>query len=274
MPGRQQPGVVAHCLSTMRALRFLALAGCASGGEPVTPIPAGAPQLRVMTYNVNFGLVGDPAGVAAIASASPDIVVLQETNDAWAKALHGTFPHERFQGPTNAWAAGGMGVLSKWPITSVAQLDSDAGPFFAWRIVIAAPGGPLQLLDVHLHPPMDRASGSWVVGYFSTRAVREAEAKDHVAKLDPALPTIVAGDFNEEDEGKAVAVFAARGLVSALPRFRPDADTWHWGVGATTLKFRLDHVLYDDTRFRAIAADVVDAGHSDHAPVWADLVRL
>lgn len=257
----------------MKAVLLVVVAACASGGEPTPPLPAGAPKLRILTYNVNFGIGGDRAGVAAIASAAPDIALLQETTDAWETALTGLYPHARFAGPDGAWAAGGMGVLSRWPITAVEQLRSDAGPFFAWRIVVAAPGGPLQLLNVHLHPPMDVESGSWVIGYFSTRAIREREARDHVAKLDPALPTIVAGDFNEEDEGRAIAVFRARGLASALPRFHPDADTWQWPAGGATLRFRLDHVLYDETAFRAIGAGVIDQGRSDHAPVWADLVR-
>ena len=257
----------------MRIATLLVLVGCASGGDPTPPLPEGAVRLRVMTYNMNFGVAGDRAGVAAITAAHPDIAVLQETNAEWQAALRGTFPHERFQHPKTAWAAGGLGILSKWPITAIDELTSDGGPFFAWRIVVDAPGGPLQILNVHLHPPMDIESGSWVIGYFSTRSNREREARDHVAKLDKTLPTIVAGDFNEEDEGRAVAIFSERGLANALPRFRPDADTWQWPVGATTLRFRLDHILYEEARFRAVAADVVDKGRSDHAPVWADLVR-
>ena len=256
----------------MRVATLLALVGCASGGDPV-PLRTDAPRLRVLTYNMNFGVAGDRAGVDAITSAAPDIALLQETNDEWQAVLTGLYPHERFQGPKSEWVAGGMAVLSKWPIKSIEELTTTAGPFFAWRIVVDAPGGPIQLVNVHLHPPMDMQSGSWVVGYFSTRAVREQEAKDHIAKIDPSLPTIVAGDFNEEDEGRAIALFRARGFASALPRFRPDADTWQWPVGATTLKFRLDHVLYEEAKFTAIAADVVDKGRSDHAPVWADLVR-
>ena len=260
----------------MKALALLVLVACASGGDGPPPLPDTAPRLRVMTYNMNFGVAGDRQGIDAIASAKPDLVLLQETNDVWEKAIVAAlpYPHHRFQGPKNEWVAGGLGVLSKWPIKTIEQLDTDAGPFFAWRIVIDAPGGPLQAVNVHLHPPMDMQSGSWVIGYFSTRAVREAEARDHIAKIDPKLPTIIAGDFNEEDEGRAIGLFLARGMANALPRFRPDADTWQWGVGATTLKFRLDHILYDEAHFRAVGADVVDKGRSDHAPVWADLVRI
>ncbi len=254
------------------------LAACVSGGDFVPPLPDNAVRFRVLTYNMNFGLAGSREGVEAIGTANADVVVLQETNAEWEDAIVGAlgrmYPHHRFQGPKNQFAAGGMGVLSRWPIAKIEQLDSDAGLFFAWRIVLDAPGGSLQILDVHLHPPMDTGSGSWVVGFFTTRPIREAEARDHVAKLDPSLPTLIAGDFNEEDEGRAIAVFHARGFESALPRFHPDADTWHWSVGGSTeLRFRLDHILFD-RHFRAVGAGVVDKGRSDHAPVWADFVRL
>jgi len=40
-----------------------------------------------MTYNVNFGIAGDREGVAIVGATSPDIVLLQETNAAWADAF-------------------------------------------------------------------------------------------------------------------------------------------------------------------------------------------
>lgn len=240
----------------------------------VQPDPA-ATSLRVMTYNVNFGLEGDPAGIEAVASAKPDLVLLQETTPAWEKAFVGAlaiaYPHHRFEHTHTELLAGGLGVMSRYPIIKIDTLTEGGGPFFAWRVVIDAPGGPLQILDLHLRPPMSN-SGSWVVGYFSTRADREREALAHVAKLDPSLPALAVGDFNEEDEGMAIAVFEQRGFTSALPQFQPNATTWQWPVGNRTLRFRLDHVLYDK-HFRAIDAAVVPAGRSDHAPVWADLER-
>ena len=240
----------------------------------VTPDP-NATRLRVMTYNVNFGLEGDRQGIDAIVSADPDLVFLQETTPAWEKALIGrlgiAYPHHRFEHTHNEWLAGGLGVLSRWPILKIDTLTEGGGPFFAHRVVIAAPGGSLQVLNLHLRPPMSDG-GSWVVGYFSTRDDREREALAHVAKLDPALPALAVGDFNEEDEGMAIAVFKARGFTSALPLFAPNATTWQWPVADRTLRFRLDHVLHDK-HFRAVDADVVQAGRSDHAPVWADLER-
>jgi endonuclease/exonuclease/phosphatase (EEP) superfamily protein YafD len=251
------------------------LASCA-GDQVPAPAKDGEAKLRVMTYNVNFGVAGDKAGIEAIASVSPDLVLLQETNEVWEQALVSAlgvrYRHHRFAPPHDEWIAGGMGVLSRWPIAKVDTLFTQHGPFFAWRIVVDAPGGAIQILNVHLRPPMSDG-GSWVVGYFSTRGVREREALDHVTSLDPTLPTLVTGDFNEEDDGKAIAVFAKRGLQNALPQFHPNKDTWQWPVsGGITLRFRLDHILYGP-ELRAVAAGVVDAGRSDHAPVWADFVR-
>lgn len=262
------------------ACLVVVVAACAGDPRPVAAARDGEAKLRVMTYNVNFGVAGDGTGIDAIASAAPDLVLLQETNDAWSTALVAAlvdapgarYPHHRFAPPRAPWAASGMGVLSRWPIASADPLVSTHGPFFAWRIVVETPDGPIQILNVHLRPPMSDA-GSWVVGYFSTRADREREARDHAAALDPTLPTLVTGDFNEDDDGAALAVFRARGLTSALPQFRADALTWRWPVASgITLRLRLDHILYG-AQFRAIAADVVDAGPSDHIPVWTDLVR-
>jgi endonuclease/exonuclease/phosphatase (EEP) superfamily protein YafD len=238
---------------------------------PVTPLEPAA--MRVMSYNVNFGLAGDPEGAAAIASASPDIVLLQETDADWEAALvdtlGATYPHHRFEPPPD-WPAGGMGILSKYPIVSADILPSIAGPFFAWRLVLDTPLGRIQLLDVHLKPPMSD-SGSWVVGFFSTRDNRLSEAMQHAGSLDRSLPTIIAGDFNEESSGRALAYFDDQGYVDATAQFAGEHRTWEWPVGSITLRFQLDHILYD-TRLIAIAGGIVERGRSDHKPIWADFV--
>lgn len=273
----------------MRALWLLALVACTKTSSiaitsiasvpRALPIPARDPgTVRVMSYNLNFGLAGDPEGAAAIAEASPDIVVLQESNAAWEDALVRDlpYPHHQFGAPSvgapNAWPAGGMGVLSRFPIRSIEQLPSVNGPFFAWRIVIDTPHGAIQILDLHLRPPMSDG-GSWVVGYFSTRGNRETEIEAHLARLDPKLPTIIAGDFNEEADGLAVKVADRLGYTDAIAQHRGATRTWEWPVGRFTLRFQLDHVLYD-SRFVAPSAGIVEAGRSDHKPVWADLQRV
>lgn len=260
----------------MRWLLFLALFGCGWGGEPRLPAQGGPPaanQVRVMSYNVNFGIAGDAATVDAIASANPDIVFLQETNSRWQRALARLhYPHVRFTDPPD-WPAGGMGLLSKYPVVALQHLDVGAQPFFAWRVVLDTKLGRIQVLNVHLRPPMSDG-GSWVVGYFSTREVRLREIENHVAALDPKLPTLVVGDFNEEGDGKALSFLKERGFADAIATYVGNKRTWEWNVSSSvTLRFQLDHIMHDD-HFIAVRAAIVEAGRSDHKPIWADFERM
>ena len=243
---------------------------------PVIKPGGPAPQhLRVMSYNVNFGIAGDPSTIEAIAAARADVVFLQETNEKWQRALvarlGATYRHSRFTDPPD-WPAGGMGLLSRYPVVELQHLPSAAGPFFAWRVVLDTKLGRVQFLNVHLRPPMSDG-GSWVVGYFSTREDRLREIEHHHAALDPKLPTIILGDFNEEGDGRAMAFLRDQGYEDAIGKHAGKTRTWEWPVGSITLRFQLDHILHDH-HFIPIAAAVVEAGRSDHKPIWADFERM
>ncbi len=226
-----------------------------------------------MSYNVNFGLAGDREGIRAVASASPDVVLFQETNARWEAALTRElrYPYHRFTAPAD-WPAGGMGILSRFPIVTIEELPPAGGPFFASRIVLETPLGRVQVLNVHLRPPMSDG-GSWVVGYFSTRKDRLHEIEAHAKALVPSLPTLIVGDFNEEADGLAIQELARRGYADAIATMHGNAPTWEWPVGAMTLRFQLDHLLHD-ARLVATRSTIVDAGRSDHKPIWADFVRV
>ncbi len=251
--------------------------GACGDSRVLAPLPvAKAPnQLRVMSYNVNFGIAGDPSTVEAIASVHPDLVLLQETNEIWERALvarlHHELPHHRFTHP-ESWPAGGMGLLSKYPVVSLEHLESHGGMFFAWRVVLDTQLGRIQVLNVHLRPPMSDG-GSWIVGYWSTRGDRLREMQFHAEALDTKLPTIVVGDFNEEGDGRAVGFLKDRGFADAIPQFAGNTRTWEWPVSGMTLKFQLDHILHD-AYFVPTAGAIVEAGRSDHKPIWVDFERL
>jgi len=138
------------------------------------------------------------------------------------------------------------------------------GWFPGWRLIVTTSFGRVQVLSVHLHPPVSEG-GSFVAGYFTTSGVRRAELERFLAHLDPALPTLIVGDFNEKD-GQAVRFLAGRGFRSALPEFKPEASTWQWPTSMMTLRDRLDHIAYDP-RLEPLSADVLYQGRSDHFPV-------
>lgn len=258
----------------MRTAVLIALvSACGSEARSPLPLPAGDPLLTVMTYNVNFGLAGDPDGEAAIRAGDADVVVLQETTAAWERALRvglrDRYPHMTFR---HCCGAGGLAILSRYPVEERDYLPRVGDGWFpAWRVIVASPLGPIQLLAVHLRPPLSE-DGSIVGGYFTTPPVRLAEIEAFAASLDRALPTLVVGDFNEPADGSAVRFLAERGLRSVLPEFHPGADTWSWPTALGRVHSQLDHIVYD-ARLSPRDARVITAGRSDHWPVVAIFER-
>lgn len=228
--------------------------------------PAGAPALRVLSFNINFGVGEDPRNIAAVAESNADLVLLQETTraseEAFREGLSGSYPHMLFRECCNA---GGLGVLSKYPIREESYLEPTVGWFPAWRVVVDTPLGPVQALDVHLRPPMSDG-GSWVAGFFSTRDDRREEIAAFWAALDHALPTVIVGDFNEDADGRAIEFLAKQGLRSALPQVEPRAKTWRWQTKVGMLRMMLDHVVYGPG-LELRSAEVMDRGTSDHFPL-------
>lgn len=228
-------------------------------------------RMTVMTYNLNFGMAGDAETIEVIRQAHADIVVLQETNDEWQRALEHelgkVYPFHRFQSPTS-YVAGGVGLLSKYRFRERELVPSPNGWFPGWRVIADSPLGALQVLDVHLRPPLTDQK-AFLSGYFSTRPLRRTEIETYAKTLDPELPTLVMGDFNEDEQGSAVRFLEERGMRSVLPDFQPGQRTWHWPTSFGEIATRLDHVVYDESHFIAIEAHVIEAGRSDHFPVVA-----
>jgi endonuclease/exonuclease/phosphatase family metal-dependent hydrolase len=232
-----------------------------------------APILRVVSYNVHYA--GDEdSTLDTLGAIDADVVLLQETTPAWERVLRrrfaGRYPHMAF----HHWrrGAGGLAVLSRHAVTTDELLPPAEHWFPAQRLVVAAPGGPAQVLHVHLRPAIDQ--GDWVRGFFSTPPIRRREIEAYWKRMASGMPTLVAGDFNEEPGASALGFLADRGLV------RVDSGelaTWEWkGIwkGAPVhLRMKLDHVLAD-RHWRVRDAHVVAGGGSDHRPVVVTLERV
>ncbi len=235
-----------------------ALLACSNPARGPMAARPGEPVLQVMTYNVNFGLAGDGPTLDAIAAGGADLVLLQETNPGWERALRArlaaSYPHMAFH---HAPAAGGMAVASRLPLEQVRWMPPPPGGWFAaGRIVVATPLGPVQVLNLHLHPPIGD-DGGLVSGYFGTRAVRQRELKHHMAQLLPNMATLVVGDFNEAANGRALSWLRSQGFGNALEEFAPGADTWRWSTSVGTLRTQLDHLTYTTQHMVPLQATVV-----------------
>jgi endonuclease/exonuclease/phosphatase (EEP) superfamily protein YafD len=225
--------------------------------------------LRLMTYNVNYANPDPDSALDAIDKADVDVVLLQEITSEWKKALEKRFetkyPHRVYRIHTRA--AGGLAVLSKHEITAEELFASpNTGWFPAERLVVDSPMGAVQILHVHLRPAVD--GGSWIKGFMTTPPLRRREIESYWKKVAHDMPTIVAGDFNEDPTGSAIAFLEKQGLTRVGTSGPP---TWHYvvwnrGTKADLLKLDIDHVMVDD-RLSAQTATVLDAGASDHRPV-------
>lgn len=262
--GRMTAVVALPVLALMAAV----VAGPACASPPLAAPAADQPTLTVLDWNLNYGLAGDARALRLLEEADADLILLQETTPDWERVLRqlaGRYPHMTFH---HCCGAGGLAVLSKHPIAEAEVLPALTW-FPAWRGVVESSVGPVQVLNVHLRPPFDDA-GSLAGGLISTPAIREREMTHFAAVLDDSLPTVIAGDFNEAGGG-ALDVLKRRGMVSALERAAVSAATWRWpGV---PIRLRLDHVFYDGRSLTLTAAEVVEAGASDHLPIVARFAR-
>lgn len=225
--------------------------------------------IRLMTYNLNYGNWDTKATLDAIAKADVDVVLLQEITDDWKQLLETRFKdqytHRAFRIHTRS--AGGLAVLSKLPIKTEDYFNGPQGSWFpAGRLVVEAAFGALQILNVHLRPAVE--GGNWIKGFMSTPPIRKREIESYWKQLATDLPTVIAGDFNEDPTGLAVAFLEGQGLARCTTS---GPTTWHYqtttnGKTSDVLKMDIDHVL-TDKRLETSDGHVIDVGGSDHRPV-------
>jgi endonuclease/exonuclease/phosphatase family metal-dependent hydrolase len=228
-----------------------------------------------MTFNVHRGRANDESTIAAVGAADADIVCLQETTAEWERVIKERYKDQYaymlFAPKENA---GGLAVLSHFPIVDrgVMPVPGDWHP--AWHVLVQTPGGPVQLLNVHLRSLFE-GDGMFATNYVAT-------GKDHVYEMSlfmegvlADVPMLIAGDFNESPTGKAVEWLEARGFENALPVFKPDQSTWQGGSVAKSLTMTIDHVMFDKA-FQPLDAWVEPKSGSDHRPVvaWLELVPV
>jgi endonuclease/exonuclease/phosphatase (EEP) superfamily protein YafD len=184
---------------------------------------APAAALTIYQKNLNYR-AGDLERIADdILAVDADIVTLQEVNErnrALLERLRPSYPH---QAHCPFSSVGGTAVLSRLPAAGEAPACAWVRGITALRI--AAPGGPVWAVSLHLYWP-------WPHG----QAVQSRRLQTVLEALDG--PVIVGGDFNMVPWGASVAEIARAARAEV--------------VGPTVITFRrlgplaplpIDHVL-------------------------------
>ncbi len=133
-------------------------------------------------YQKNLSFRQHEPGLVAtdILRRSPDIVTLQEVNDANMVVLEALKAEYPGQGWCPFEFVGGVAVATKWPVIAE-PVCADAGGLAALKA--RSPSGPVWLVSLHLHWP-------WLYG----QAAQIDALLPVLAGLD--APVILAGDFN------------------------------------------------------------------------------
>lgn len=247
---------------------FLTLAtGCRSTRR--AELPAG-PHFRVLSYNVNWGAPGANLAADIIRQSGADIVCLQETTPQWEQFLRrelaADYSYAEFRN-SKMRMGGGLAFLAKIPAHEVAYIPSDTGWFDGWIMAFDTAIGPVQVLNVHLRPPVsDR--GSWVSGYLFTGDDRLREMERFYSRRRAGLPILVAGDFNDNPNSRVAEWLENKGMLNAVPQFDRRTPTWEYRGSMVHLRRRMDHIVYSP-ELHCSSARVLRAGASDHFPVEA-----
>lgn len=246
---------------------------------PPPHIPAPGPHLKVVTYNLNW-LNGrekkwaDPeASLATMQYQPADILVLQEVTPKWADILRDNltqYPYFIIQ--PNTTDPGGMAVFSYYPIVVQRVFEPKSAWYPALILDAQTPVGPVQIVNVHLRPPLYRYGG---VGFLAhavkaTTQSRLVEMQDITSHISTDRPTLIVGDFNESPTGPARQWLLKSGYQSALQTAGVYAPTWYWQspIGKVTRQY---DDIYFSNDFSLEFSDVLPAGGSDHYPVVAML---
>lgn len=200
-----------------------------------------------------------------------DVLALQETNAVWKSSLEAstapTLSHCRFHHPVK-FLPEGLGVCSRFPIIEDELIPSAVGWFPAQRVVIEAPMGKVEILNVHLKPAVANQLDWWAV-HRASRPERLREMEHLLMRVAPSMPTIIVGDFNDVVEGDVFTMLSARSYANVFSQLPTEATSWTWAGAQPPLAALLDHIAYERGPLRLTSAKVVAGGRSDHQPILA-----
>lgn len=233
--------------------------------------------MRLLSYNIHKGIGGRDRQydldriIAVIQAEHPDIVCLQEVDRNVARSRHHNQPQlliEHFAPTSHLFQMnvrvkhGGYGnlLMSRWPMLAHHQISlslrncKSRGAQFA---VIDSPDGPLQIVNWHLG--LRERERHWQV-----RRLLE----HHLFRAEQAIPTMIAGDFNDWRNTLWKGPFAIHGfrqITSPISRFR--SFPAYMPLGSLDKAFVRGRIVIEHAR---IAKPRPARDASDHLPLVID----
>ncbi len=263
-----------------------------------TTMPASAPasepaeqdswHITVATLNVYFDNRSPQLAVEAIRESKADVVFLQETTRKFEQRLHkelkDSYPHMFFKGGSGRIPTDRFGILSRNPIEKPRFVAPKHGLFGTVIAQTVIGDRRLQLVNVHLKPllpPSNARPAQYLQAFKALDKAHEAEVKRILQNLDPALPTILAGDLNSIPGSSAPRLLEKEGFRDAFKPASTDGTddaggppTWHFDSQLGPVRVRIDYIFCSKELSVGEGSVVTNTG-SDHGLViaefrWAD----
>ena len=219
---------------------------------------AGSERIRVLHFNVLHNNRQHEQVAEYLTAQDADIVVIQELDPTWRKALDAVFasyPHRAVQ---LRHGADGQAILSRFPLSDIGHHPE---PDAEWPVLSATattPHGPLRLVTIHPPPP-----------------VRQHKAELRNSRLDLAArlsggdgARLLLGDFNCTPWSPYFRELCATTGLRDAARGQGFVRTWY--PTALPLGIPIDHVLHSE-ELRVGGFEVGPDLGSDHRPIVVDI---
>jgi vancomycin resistance protein VanJ len=227
----------------------------------------GEDVVRVMTFNIGNGLAQPDSLLSVIRAGQADIIGLQEVTagqaDALADALATEYPYQVLHG----LGIPGKGLLSRYPVTEAEMVEYHPGRPDLIALVDVN-GQAVRVIVAHPLPPRMHRTG-----FFFNENTRIQFAR-LVDQIDPAMPTIMLGDFNMTYLHDFHRMLRDAGMSDAFREVGQGYGfTLPMRLGQVQLVpfMRVDYIWHSE-HFRPLSAIVGPDGGSDHLPVIAELL--
>ncbi|MGH9768291.1 MAG: endonuclease/exonuclease/phosphatase family protein [Blastocatellia bacterium] len=240
------------------ALNLVAVAPWYAGGNKRA---SNGRRVKLMLANVNSANTRCEDFIAFAQGHAPDVLVVQEVNDAWYGALESLQRHYPFSEAHPRDGGSGMALYSRFRFerSTIVLPEGDARPCILVKMDID--GVSLSLLSLHPRTPTRN-------GHFELRNGMFTDAADVLRNL-PA-PKICIGDLNITpwspyyrsfvEQTKLINVRKGFGLLPSWPTFL----FFKW------LMIPLDHCLVSDD-IRVADVRTGESNGSDHLPLIVEL---
>ena len=215
-------------------------------------------RVKVLLANVNAANADYGRLLALVRATSPDVVVLQEVTEAWARAfepLHPDYPHMQVIPRPDTF---GIAVYSRLPLGGAKTVALGGARVPALAARVEAGGAPFSLVTAHTYPPL--------AGMFEGRNEQLSQLGSLAAAS--ARPVVLIGDLNVSPWSPYFAKLAREAGLRDARRGFGVLPTWP--ADRRIMSVPIDHCLVSP-EVTVVSVETGAEIGSDHLPLAVTL---